>query len=64
MIWRKTTKDDNTPDYSEDWTNLIDREGLKHVNNVTYMLMAAMEVEVHQHLPRGPTTENLKEENI
>ena len=40
------TEDDNIPDDSENWTNLIDRGGLKHVNNVTYMLMAAMEIEV------------------
>ena len=51
----------DTPDDSEDWTNLPDRGGLKHVNNVTYMLMAAMEIEVHKHLPRGPSTKNLKD---
>lgn len=67
LCLRDMTEDDNTPDCSEDWTNLIDRGGLKHVNNVMYMLMATMEIEVRQHLPRGPTTENLKEkimENI
>ena len=55
------TEDDNIPDDSEDWTNLIDRGGLKHVNNVAYMLMAAMEIEVCQNLLRGPATENLIE---
>ena len=61
LCLRDMTEDDHTPDCSEDWTNLIDRGGPKHVNNAMYMLMATMETEVRQHLPRGLATENLKE---
>ena len=32
---------DEHADLSEDWTNLIDRGGLKHVNNDTHRVMLA-----------------------
>ena len=31
-------------DRSEDWINTIDRGGLKHINNNTYMVMHAIEM--------------------
>ena len=35
---------DEFTDRSEDWTNLIDRGGLKHINNNTYRVMHAIEM--------------------
>lgn len=32
------------------WTNAIDRGGLKHINNMTYMLFVSMELELRKHL--------------
>ncbi len=48
---------------SEDWINLVDRGGLKHVNNATYMLFAAMELCIPKHLSRSsqPAFDHLKE---
>ena len=35
---------------SEEWTNSIDRGGLKHVNDMAYMLFAQMELVLRRHL--------------
>ena len=37
-------QEDEFTDRSEDWTNTIDRGGLKHVNNNTYRVMHAIEM--------------------
>ena len=37
-------------DDSEEWTNSVDRGGLKHVNNMTYMLFVEMELVLRRHL--------------
>ena len=37
-------------DESEEWVQSIDRRGLKHVTNMTYMASEAMEVEFRKHL--------------
>ena len=37
-------------DESEDWIQLIDRGGLTNVNDVTYHLFVAMELEIRKHL--------------
>ena len=37
-------------DESEEWVQSIDRGGLKHVTNMTYMASEAMEVEFRKHL--------------
>ncbi len=49
---------------SEDWINLVDRGGLKHVNSATYMLFAAMELCIRKRLRKSsqPTLDHLKEE--
>ena len=38
-----TEDQEELSDFSEDWTNLIDRGGLKHVNDGTYRVMVAVE---------------------
>ena len=35
---------------TENWTNLVDRGGLWHVNDIAYYLFYAIEEEVHYHL--------------
>lgn len=37
-------QEDGFTDRSEDWTNTIDRGGLKHINNNTYRVMHAIEM--------------------
>ena len=37
-------------DESEDWVQSVDRGGLKHVTNITYMVFKAMECELRKHL--------------
>jgi len=32
--------------HSADWVNAVDRGGLKHVNNATYHVILAMELEI------------------
>jgi len=36
--------------HSADWVNAVDRGGLKHVNNATYHVFLAMELEIRRHL--------------
>ena len=43
-------EEDEAEHESEGWTNLIDRGGLQHVNDVTYILFVSMELELRQHL--------------
>lgn len=38
---------------SENWTNLIDRGGLSHINEDTYQLFVCMEKEVRKHFNLG-----------
>ena len=35
---------------SECWTNIVDREGLVHVNDTTYLMFCAFEKELQQYL--------------
>jgi len=35
---------------SEDWTDIMDRGGLKHVTDMVYMLFVSMEMELRHHL--------------
>ena len=46
---------DTSEDFSTDWMNLIDREGLVHINE-TYLMMQHTEVELRSHLQ----SENIK----
>ena len=48
-------EEDQTPDESTDWVNSVDRGGLKHVTNMTYMVIASMELEVKKHLSLDAT---------
>ena len=41
---------EDSEDESDEWTNIIHRGGLKHVNNLTYTLFATMELALRQHL--------------
>ena len=41
---------DDSHDESQDWVNMIDRGGLKHVNNTTYMVFASMELVVRRYI--------------
>ena len=34
---------------TEDWVVAIDREGLTHISNMTYMMFEAMELEFRTH---------------
>ena len=43
-------EEDENEDESEAWMNMIDRGGLKHVDNLTYTLFATMELVLRQHL--------------
>ena len=43
-------QNEGTEHESEEWTNAIDRGGLKHVSDMTYMLFVSMELELRQHL--------------
>ena len=51
---------------SEMWTNTIDRGGLKHVSNMTYMMFMSMELELRQQLHSGCASEEtaMKEKAI
>ena len=46
---------------TEDWTKLIDRGGLTHVNDNTYMLFHSMELEVRKHLKSSVTSTQKKQ---
>lgn len=46
---------------SEDWTYIIDRGGLIHVSDTTYMLFVAMEVEIRKNLSQLSLLTNFKE---
>ena len=48
-------QNEGTEHESEEWTNAIDREGLKHVSDMTCMLFVSMELE---HLHNGSASEN------
>ena len=49
--------DDSSSDLSatEDWTNLVDRGSLIHVNDITFMVFTSMELEVRKHLKTTST---------
>ena len=42
--------DNEESDESEDWVKNIDRGGLKHITNMTYMMFESMEIELRRHL--------------
>ena len=48
ILWLTTLTEEDIGgedvDDSEEWTNSVDRGGLKHVNNMTYMLFVEMEL--------------------
>jgi len=44
---------------SEVWTNTVDRGGLKHISNMTYMLFMSMELELRKQLHSGCASEEL-----
>ena len=48
---------DFSPDSSTDWINLIDQGGLVHINEMLYLMMQHMELELRSHLK----SENIKE---
>ena len=50
-------ENEGTEHESEAWTNAIDRGGLKHVSNMTYMLFVSMELELRQHLHDGTASD-------
>ena len=37
-------------DESETWTNAVDRGGLNHVSNMTFLMFESMELELRKHL--------------
>ena len=42
---------------SREWVNAVDRGGLKHVSNVTYMFFSAMEVSLRKELCKKKTSQ-------
>lgn len=42
--------------FSESWVDLVDRGGLVHVSDTTFMLFASMEVELRSHLHASGVT--------
>ena len=46
----------DTEHSSEEWLNTIDRGGLKHVSDITYMLFVAMEVSLCKHINSTPAS--------
>ena len=63
-LYEMTEEDiDGNRSDSEDWINLVDRGGLKHVNSAVFMLFAAMERCVRKRISntRQPTFDQLKE---
>ena len=45
---------------SSEWTKEIDRGGLKHVTNMTYMMFVSAEEEIRKHLTTFETTNEVK----
>lgn len=43
---------------SEDWTLAVDRGGLRHINDMTFMLFVSMEMELRCHLHAGNVSDN------
>ena len=39
-------------DYTEKWLELVDRSGLFHVNDATYVFFHALEIQTREHLPQ------------
>ena len=56
-----TDEQDEQLSNTADWTKLIDRGGLVHVNDNTYMLFHLMELEVRKHLKSGVTSTQKKQ---
>ena len=56
-----TDEQDEQLSNTADWTKLIDRGGLVHVNDNTYMLFHSMELEVRKHLKSGVTSTQKKQ---
>ena len=50
LCFTEMNEEDEAEHESEGWTNLTDRGGLQHVNDVTYMLFVSMELALRQHL--------------
>ena len=48
---------------SEDWLKNVDRGGLKHVNDATYLLFTAMEETLRQHIGSGDANSQLNIKN-
>lgn len=48
-------------DESSDWVNLMDRGGLNHVSNTTFLMLSAMEVEVKAYVADHPNNFNMKD---
>ena len=51
-------QNEGTEHESEEWSNAIDRGGLKHVSDMTYMLFVSMELELRQPLHNGSASED------
>ena len=49
--------EDNEVTSSQQWTNSIDRGGLCHVKDVTYMVFVAIEENLRHHLKVSNTSE-------
>jgi len=49
---------------AEDWTNLLDRGGLCHISENTYMFFVAMEEEVQLNLQQMPPLNTTDHDNL
>lgn len=47
--------EDVSKDESEDWTSLVDRGGLTHIDDLTYSIFVSMELEVKNFFSRHPS---------
>ena len=53
--------DESGQNESEEWIDLIDRGGLRHVTNMAYSLLVAMELELRTHLANAVPKADFKE---
>ena len=53
--------DDESLFQSEDWTKLVDRGGLVHISDRTFLAFATMELDFHQCSTNMLVSENLKD---
>ena len=49
-------------DDSQEWTELVDRGGLKHVSSEMYMVIVSMELELQKHLQENVVQPHFREE--